>query len=148
MKLTDMQAAVGVTQLKKLPEFIAIRKRNWKLLRDGLRQHEEHLMLPRPTANSDPSWFGFAITVRPDAPFTRHDLVEHLEGRKIATRLLFGGNLVRQPAYQDVPHRVSGELTNTDLVMNRTFWIGVYPGLSEAMIEYVLGSFDDFRRQA
>jgi CDP-6-deoxy-D-xylo-4-hexulose-3-dehydrase len=148
LKLTDMQAAVGVSQLKKLPEFIAIRKRNWKLLHDGLRQHEEHLMLPRPTANSDPSWFGFPITVRPDAPFTRHDLVEHLEGRKIATRLLFGGNLVRQPAYQDVPHRVSGELTNTDLVMNRTFWIGVYPGLSEAMIEYVLGSFNDFRRQA
>ena len=144
LKLTDMQAAVGVAQLKKLPGFIEIRKRNWRLLYEGLKGHEDFLVLPRPTAKSDPSWFGFPITVRPGAPFSRHDLVHHLETHKIATRLLFGGNVIRQPAYQDVDYRVVGELSNTDLVMNQTFWVGVYPGLTEAMIAYVLEMFESF----
>jgi CDP-6-deoxy-D-xylo-4-hexulose-3-dehydrase len=144
LKLTDMQAAVGVAQLKKLPQFIEARKRNWKLLYEGLKPLEEFLILPQPTPGSDPSWFGFAITVRPEAPFTRNDLVRYLENRKIATRLLFGGNLIRQPAYQDVPYRVVAELKNTDVVMNHTFWIGVYPGLTEQMIAYVIETVTTF----
>jgi CDP-6-deoxy-D-xylo-4-hexulose-3-dehydrase len=144
LKLTDMQAAVGVAQLKKLPQFIEARKRNWKLLYEGLKPLEEFLILPQPTPGSDPSWFGFAITVRPEAPFTRNDLVRYLENHKIATRLLFGGNLIRQPAYQDVPHRVIGELKNTDIVMNHTFWVGVYPGLTEQMIAYVVETVTTF----
>ena len=144
LKLTDMQAAVGVAQLKKLPRFIEIRKRNWRLLSEGLKGHEDLLVLPRPTPKSDPSWFGFPITVRPEAPFTRHELVNHLETHKIATRLLFGGNVIRQPAYQDVNYRVVGELTNTDLAMNQTFWVGVYPGLTEQMIAYVVETFASF----
>jgi len=144
LKLTDLQAAVGVAQLKKLPQFIEARKRNWRLLYEGLKPLEEFLILPQSTPGSDPSWFGFPITVRPGAPFTRNDLVRHLESRKIATRLLFGGNLIRQPAYQDVPYRVVGELKNTDVVMNNTFWVGVYPGLTEEMIAYVIETVTTF----
>jgi CDP-6-deoxy-D-xylo-4-hexulose-3-dehydrase len=144
LKLTDMQAAVGVAQLKKLPSFIEARKRNWRLLYEGLNPLGEFLILPQPTPASDPSWFGFLITVRPEAPFTRNDLVRYLESRKIATRLLFGGNLVRQPAYKEVPSRILGELKNTDLVMKQTFWIGVYPGLSDKMLAYIVDSFSGF----
>jgi CDP-4-dehydro-6-deoxyglucose reductase, E1 len=144
LKLTDMQAAVGVAQLTKLPSFVEARRRNWRAIRDELSRYEEHLILPEATPDSDPSWFGFIITVREDAPFTRDDLVHHLEGRRIMTRLLFGGNLTRQPAYQDVPHRIVGKLPNSDIVMNRAFWIGVYPGLTEAMLEYVLTALADF----
>jgi CDP-4-dehydro-6-deoxyglucose reductase, E1 len=144
LKLTDMQAAVGVAQLEKLPSFVARRKRNWQQLYDGLRHLEEFFVLPRATEGSDPSWFGFALTVRPDAPFDRGQLIDYLESRRIATRLLFGGNLLRQPAYQGIEHRVVGELRNADLVMHGTFWIGVYPGITEEMIEYVLGTFGAF----
>ncbi|MBZ0304170.1 MAG: lipopolysaccharide biosynthesis protein RfbH [Anaerolineae bacterium] len=144
LKLTDMQAAVGVAQLKKLPRFIELRKRNWKLLYEGLKRYEDVLILPQATPHSDPSWFGFLITVRPDAPFSRKELVQYLEDHKIATRLLFGGNLTRQPAYQNVAYRVVGNLDNTDLVMNQTFWIGVYPRLDETMIGYVLDTFEQF----
>jgi CDP-6-deoxy-D-xylo-4-hexulose-3-dehydrase len=144
LKLTDMQAAVGVAQLRKLQRFIDARKRNWQLLHEGLKPFEEYLILPKATPGSDPSWFGFVITVRLDAPFTRNELVRYLEDRKIATRLLFGGNLTRQPAYQDVSCRVVGKLENTDIVMNQTFWIGVYPGLTQDMIAYVLETFQHF----
>lgn len=144
LKLTDMQAAVGVAQLKKLPGFIEARKHNWQLLYDGLKPLEEFLILPQPTPGSDPSWFGFPITVRSEAPFTRNDLVRYLESRKIATRLLFGGNLTRQPAYRSVPYRVVGELKNTNVVMNQTFWVGVYPGLTEQMIAYVVETMTAF----
>ncbi len=147
LKLTDMQAAVGVAQLKKLPAFIEARKRNWRLLYEGLKPFREFLILPEPTPGSDPSWFGFLITVRPDAPFNRNDLVRHLESRKIGTRLLFGGNLTRQPAYQHVPHRVVGELKHTDVVMNQTFWVGVYSGLTERMIAYVVETVGEFIRE-
>lgn len=147
LKLTDMQAAVGVAQLKKLPDFIAIRRRNWERLRAGLQPFEDVLLLPEPTPESEPSWFGFLITVRPDAPFRRNELVQHLESHKIATRLLFGGNLLRQPAYQGIPHRVVGELANTDSATERTFWIGVYPSITESMIDYVLDRFTAFIRQ-
>jgi CDP-6-deoxy-D-xylo-4-hexulose-3-dehydrase len=138
LKLTDMQAAIGVAQLRKLPQFIEKRKRNWRLLDEGLKPLEEWLLLPVPTPHSDPSWFGFAITVLPEAPFTRGDLVQYLNDHKIATRLLFGGNLTRQPAYRGLPYRVVGKLTNSDTIMERTFWVGVYPGLSEAHMAYMI----------
>ena len=144
LKLTDMQAAVGVAQLKKLPRFIETRKRNFKLLREGLTSLEELLVLPEATPGSDPSWFGFLITVRPGAPFGRRDLVQHLEVRRIGTRQLFGGNLLRQPAYVKVPHRLVGELTNSDIVMNNAFWVGVYPGLTEEMIGFMVESIQTF----
>jgi CDP-6-deoxy-D-xylo-4-hexulose-3-dehydrase len=146
LKMTDMQAAVGVAQLEKLPGFIEARKRNWQFLYDGLKQHEEFFILPQATPNSDPSWFGFLLTVRPDAPFSRNELVQFLESNHIATRLLFSGNITRQPAYENLNYRVVGELSNTDTVMNQTFWIGVYPRITPNMIEYVLSVFARFLR--
>ncbi|MGD0650430.1 MAG: lipopolysaccharide biosynthesis protein RfbH [Verrucomicrobiia bacterium] len=144
LKATDMQAAVGLAQLKKLPAFIAARRRNWQKLADGLKPFEEFLILPRATQHSEPSWFGFAVTVRPDAPFGRSELVRHLEDYRIATRLLFGGNLVRQPAYRGISYRTVGDLNNADIVMNNTFWVGVYPGLTDEMIGYMLEAFAGF----
>jgi len=141
LKMTDMQAAVGVTQLRKLPGFIERRRANFRALREGLAGMEEFFVLPEPTPNSEPSWFGFPIAVRPGAPFSRNDVTGYLEARKIGTRLLFGGNLARQPAYANVPHRIAGPLTQTDFVMNNVFWVGVYPGLTAAMLDYVLTSF-------
>lgn len=148
LKATDMQAAVGVAQLAKLPEFIAARKRNWQMLYDRLQAWEEYLILPQATPGSDPSWFGFPITVRPEAPFSRLDLVRYLESRRIGTRQLFGGNLTRQPAYRNVPFRVVGELTNTDLAMRNTFWIGVYPGLTDVMLDFVGATVAEFMETA
>ncbi len=141
LKLTDLQAAIGVTQLEKLPDFIDRRKANFRALREGLRDLEEFFILPEATPGSDPSWFGFPIAVRPGGPLTRNVVVQHLEQRKIATRLLFAGNLTRQPAYQDVRFRVAGTLENTDFTMNQVFWIGVYPGIRPEMIDYVLETF-------
>ena len=136
--MTDMQAAVGVAQLAKLDGFIEARKRNFQALREGLRGLEEFLILPEATPGSDPSWFGFPIAVRPEAPFSRNDATRYLEERKISTRLLFGGNLVRQPAYADSPRRVIGSLEKSDFVMNQVFWIGVFPGITPAMLDYML----------
>ena len=144
LKLTDMQAAVGVAQLGKLPTFIAHRRRMWARLREALGDLEEVFILPCATKQSNPSWFGFLLTVRPDAPFNRDAVVRFLEERRIATRLLFGGNLVRQPAYRDVPHRVVGTLHNTDLVMRSTFWIGVYPGIDDARQDYMIDALRTF----
>ena len=144
LKMTDMQAAVGVAQLNKLDGFIKARNDNWERLRAGLASLEEHFILPEATPGSDPSWFGFALTVRPDAPFTRFDLVQHLESRRIGTRQLFGGNLLRQPAYQGHDIRVVGDLTNADVITEGTFWIGVYPGLSEEMIDFMIGAVHEF----
>ena len=141
LKVTDMQAAVGVAQLQKLPGFIEARRKNFRLLHEGLRALEEFFILPEATPNSDPSWFGFPIGIRPGAPFTRDQVTGHLERHKIATRLLFGGNLVRQPAYRDIEKRVIGDLPNSDFVMNNVFWIGVYPGLTEDMLSYVVDTF-------
>jgi CDP-6-deoxy-D-xylo-4-hexulose-3-dehydrase len=138
LKLTDLQAAIGVAQLDKLPGFIAARRRNFQALRDGVRDLESFFMLPEATADAEPSWFGFPLAVRPDAPFTREQVVRHLEAHKVSTRLLFGGHLLRQPAYSDVAHRVAGTLERSDFVMKNVFWIGVYPGLSDAMIGFVL----------
>ena len=144
LKATDMQAAVGVAQLDKLDSFIAARRANWKYLYNGLKPFEEFLILPKATKNSTPSWFGFPITVRPDGPFTRNQLVRHLEDHRVGTRLLFGGNLLRQPAYKGHPHRVVGPLTNADIITDCTFWIGVYPGLTREMLDFVIGLFTDF----
>jgi CDP-6-deoxy-D-xylo-4-hexulose-3-dehydrase len=141
LKMTDMQAAVGVSQLKKLPAFIQARQANFNRLKEGLRDLQEFFILPEATPNSEPSWFGFPIAVRPGAPFNRNQVIEYLEKCKIATRLLFAGNLLRQPAYKDIRHRVVGPLKNTDFAMNNVFWIGVYPGLTGSMIDYVLDTF-------
>ena len=140
LKLTDMQAAIGVAQLHKLPAFIEARKYNWKLLREALAGLEDVLILPSASNDAEPSWFGFAVTLREDAPFSRRELVGYLESRRISTRMLFGGNLTRQPAFAEVNYRVSGELAATDAIMQRTFWVGVYPGLTEAMIGYMAES--------
>jgi len=144
LKVTDMQAAVGVSQLKKLPQFVADRRRNFAYLTAGLKEMEEFLILPEATPNSDPSWFGFPIAVRPDAPFTRDQIVRHLDSRKIGTRLLFAGNLLRQPAYKDITCRTIGDLKNSDFVMNQVFWIGVFPGLSDAHKDYVIETIREF----
>jgi CDP-6-deoxy-D-xylo-4-hexulose-3-dehydrase len=143
LKATDMQAAVGVAQLKKLPGFVTARRRNFAALREGLSHLEEFFILPEATAGSGPSWFGFPLAVRDTCPLSRRQIVQHLESRKIATRPMFGGNLLRQPAYANICHRQIGPLTNTDFVMDSVFWIGVYPGLTEAMIAYVVAAFSE-----
>ena len=148
LKLTDMQAAVGLAQLDKLPGFIAARRANFQTLYQGLGDLQDFFILPEATPGSEPSWFGFPLAVRPEAPFTRQQILRYLEGRKIGTRLLFGGNLMRQPAYRDTPHRLAGSLENSDFVMNQVFWIGVYPGLTVEMLDYVIESFHEFVRSA
>jgi CDP-6-deoxy-D-xylo-4-hexulose-3-dehydrase len=146
LKMTDMQAAVGVAQLDKLTRFVEARNRNWGRLKEGLRAHEEFLLLPEATPGSTPSWFGFAITVRSGAPFSRFDLVTFLEQRRIGTRQLFGGNLLKQPAYSGANIRVVGDLKNADVITEQTFWIGVYPGLTDDMIDYMIEVIDEFIR--
>ncbi len=140
LKVTDMQAAVGVSQMRKLPRFIEARRANFAYLRAGLEPFADALLLPEPTPNSTPSWFGFPITVRDSAPVGRDQLVRALDARKIGTRLLFGGNLLRQPAYRGANVRVVGDLANADRVMNQTFWIGVYPGLTRPMMDFVIAT--------
>jgi CDP-6-deoxy-D-xylo-4-hexulose-3-dehydrase len=147
LKLTDMQAAIGCAQLGKLDAFIARRRANFDRLMDVLRPYEDRLLLPRPTAHSDPSWFGFVITVREDAGFTRADLVGHLEANRVETRPLFAGNLLRHPAFQTIPHRIVRDLVNTDTVMNNTFFVGVYPGLDSARLDHMAAVFDRFLRE-
>lgn len=144
LKVTDMQAAVGVAQLPKLPEFIEARNQNWERLAEGLRHMEEFFILPHATPGSSPSWFGFALTVKDSAPFDRNGLVAFLESRRIATRQLFGGNLLRQPAYSKVEHRLSGDTVNADLITRGTFWIGVYPGLTTEMIDYMVSVINEY----
>jgi dTDP-4-amino-4,6-dideoxygalactose transaminase len=124
-----------------LPDFIQARKRNFATLKSGLTDLEEFFILPEATPNSDPSWFGFPLLVRPDAPFSRAEVIAFLEEKKIGSRALFGGNLTRQPAYKDAQYRTIGDLPNSDLVMNQLFWIGVYPGLTRQMLDYVIESF-------
>jgi CDP-6-deoxy-D-xylo-4-hexulose-3-dehydrase len=144
LKATDMQAALGLSQIAKLPEFIARRKENFAYLHEALQPLADVLILPEASSHSDPSWFGFPIAVRPDAPFTRDELTGALEAQKIGTRLLFAGNLLRQPAYEGWEHRVVGELTNTDFVMNQVFWIGVYPGLTNTLLDFIVKTATEF----
>ncbi len=143
LKVTDMQAAVGLSQLDKLDGFIAARKRNFAALHTGLQPLQDFLLLPQATPGSDPSWFGFPIAVKSESGLTRDRVIRHLESRKIGTRLLFGGNLVRQPAYKDSDIRVVGDLKNADYVMHNVFWVGVYPGLTDAMLHYMVESLHE-----
>ncbi|SMH41305.1 lipopolysaccharide biosynthesis protein RfbH [Azospirillum agricola] len=144
LKITDMQAAVGLGQMDRLEDFIKARQRNFALLKEGLAELTDVLILPEATPNSEPSWFGFPVTMIERAPFTRDELTRHLTQARIGTRQLFGGNLLRQPYMKDRTYRVHGELTNSDVVMNRTLWIGVYPGLTPAHIEYMVETFRSF----
>ena len=146
LKGTDMQAAVGLAQLKKLGTFIETRNNNFQYLYEGLRNLQEFFILPETLPESKPSWFGFPLAVRSDAPFTRLALLQYFDKHKIGTRLLFGGNLTRQPAYQSASYRVAGELKNTDFVINQLFWIGVYPGLTPEMLSFVVETFHNFVR--
>ena len=144
LKITDMQAACGLAQLEKAPAFIQARKENFAFLKERLKSCEEFLHLPEPTPNSDPSWFGFPITLKDNCPVTRLDLLTYLDQNKVGTRLLFAGNLTRQPYMVDAKYRVSGDLTNTDDVMNNTFWIGVQPALSREMLEYAATKIETY----
>jgi CDP-6-deoxy-D-xylo-4-hexulose-3-dehydrase len=148
LKATDMQAALGVSQIEKLPHFIKRRKENFAYLKQGLKPLEEYLVLPEASPNSDPSWFGFPIGVKESAPFTRDQLTRAFDAAKIGTRLLFAGNLLRQPAYEGWEYRVVGELTNTDYVMTNVFWIGVFPGLTNEMLDYIATTAADFCKNA
>ena len=144
LKITDMQAAVGLAQIPKIGEFVEARRQNYAFLRKQLEALEAYFILPEATPNSNPSWFGFPLTVRKDAGFTRDDLVKHLNDKKIGTRLLFGGNLLRQPYMLGRTYRTAGEIVNADIVMNDTFWIGVYPGLNEGSLGYMFEVIDGF----
>jgi CDP-6-deoxy-D-xylo-4-hexulose-3-dehydrase len=143
LKATDMQAALGLSQLSKLDEFSDRRKQNFKYLSKKLKG-VQGLIMPKATPKSDPSWFGFPITLDPKHPVDREDLLRFLDSRKIGTRLMFAGNIMKQPAYRNVDFRVVGDLTNTDIVMRRTFWVGVYPGLTEPMLDYIADSITEF----
>ncbi|MGC4118175.1 MAG: DegT/DnrJ/EryC1/StrS family aminotransferase [Myxococcales bacterium] len=144
LKATDMQAALGAAQLGKLEGFIAARKRNHAKLAAGLARFEEHVVLHTTPPSADPSWFGYVLTVRPRAPFDRAALVGALEAAKIETRNLFCGNLLKHPAYMDIEHRVVGSLVNTDVITERTFFVGVYPGMTDPMLDHVLETFSHF----
>ena len=138
-----MQAAVGCAQLEKLPDFIAARKRNWQFLRAGLADLFDIFILPQPADNSDPSWFGFLLTVKENVGIRREQIVNHLESRGIQTRMLFAGNLIKHPCFDEMRkegqgYRIIGELTNTDRIMRDTFWVGVYPGMTDEMIDYMV----------
>lgn len=152
MKVTDMQAAIGCAQLEKLPAFIEARKRNWKMLREGLGDLEDIFILPEAAENSDPSWFGFLLTIRDNAAFTREEIVNHLEAAKIQTRMLFSGNIIKHPCFDEMRqskkgYRVAGTLETTDKVMNDTFWVGVYPGLTAPMVEYMIEKIRQYVRK-
>jgi CDP-6-deoxy-D-xylo-4-hexulose-3-dehydrase len=147
LKISDMQAAVGVAQLEKLRGFVEARKSNFAYLTELLQPLSNVFLLPRATQNSDPSWFGYPMAVRPESGFTREEVIRFLDARKIGTRLLFGGNLIRQPAYRDIEKRVIGDLPNSDSIANNVFWIGVYPGLTKPMLDYVAESLHEVSSQ-
>lgn len=149
LKVTDMQAAIGCAQLQKLPAIIDARKQNWKYLREKLSVYGNKLILPEPTENSDPSWFGFVINVREDAGFTRNEIVDYLEKNGIQTRMLFAGNLIKHPCFDEMRtkkegYRVCGDLTNTDAIMSDVFWIGVYPGMTRKMLDFMIEKIGEF----
>ncbi len=144
LKISDMQAACGLAQMDSLASFIAQRKSNFVYLKEKLASCSEYIILPEATKNADPSWFGFPITIKPESGIKRVDLLKFMDQHKIGTRLLFAGNLTRQPYFANVKYRIHGELTNTDLIMNYTFWIGVYPGLTQAHLDFVIEKFEEF----
>ena len=144
LKMTDMQAAVGCAQLDKLSDFIDKRRQNFQFLHQNLESLQDFFVLPEASPNSEPSWFGFPLFVKADAPFSRNDLVKHLEEKRIGTRLLFAGNLLKQPTYKDLIYRTVGNFSNSDEIMNRVFWLGVFPGLTEEMLKYVISTINIF----
>jgi len=144
LKATDLQASIGVAQMDKLPNFVTKRKNNWKKINEFIEENDKFFIPHKPTKNSDPSWFGYAISLRDNTPFSREDLIKHLNENRVDTRLMFGGNLIKQPAYKNKDYIVSGDLYNSDKVMSDTFWIGVYPGINDEMIDYVKGVITDF----
>lgn len=149
LKITDLQASIGCAQLEKLPDFIQRRKENWELLRNGLEKLSDKFILPEKTENSDPSWFGFLLTVKENAGFTRDEIVNHLETNKIQTRMLFAGNLIKHPCFNEMRksgkgYRIVENLSNTDRIMKDTFWTGLYPGMTEEMIEFIISAFMNF----
>lgn len=146
LKGTEMQAAILCAQLKKLSSFVEKRRHNWNRLYDGMvtMGADKFLILPRATKNSEPSWFGFCMTVKETAPFSRFEIIDFLERHKVGTRLLFGGNLIRQPAYKNITYRTHDQLYNSDTIMKQTFWVGVWPGLEDVHIDYMLSVFEDF----
>ena len=144
LKITEMQAAIGVAQLAHLSEFIEKRKINFRLLKEGLQRFDNYLILPEATLNSDPSWFGFPITVKENSPFSKNQLVSFLNSKLIDTRAIFAGNITKQPYFKNIQYRIVGNLKNTDIIMNNSFWIGVYPGITEEMIQYVIKQFENF----
>jgi CDP-6-deoxy-D-xylo-4-hexulose-3-dehydrase len=147
LKVTDMQAAIGVAQLKKLPSFIKARRKNFDELYKFFENYQNYFLLAQPEKNSEPCWFGFPLLVKENAPFSRNDIVRYLENNKIATRMLFGGNLTKQPAYQDAKYRIFGSLKNTDLIMNNLFWIGVYPGITKEKLNYIIKILNKFLKK-
>lgn len=144
LKPLDLQCAMGVEQLKKLPSFTEKRKEHFNVLNQALQEYKSVFILPRALDKSEPSWFAFPLTVRKDAPFTRRELVCYLEEHQIETRMLFGGNILKHPAYEDIKCRISGSLEQTENVLENTFFVGVYPGLTEEMLNYVVGVFHEF----
>jgi CDP-6-deoxy-D-xylo-4-hexulose-3-dehydrase len=143
-KITDMQAAVALAQMDRLDDFIAARRRNFTHLKVGLKSFEQFLVLPEPTPRANPSWFGFPLTVRDDAPFTRDELVKCLDSKNISTRLLFAGNILRQPYFRKRKYRVASGLEASDQVMKSTFWIGVFPGLESSALDYMIDQIARF----
>ncbi|MFA5108888.1 MAG: DegT/DnrJ/EryC1/StrS family aminotransferase, partial [Candidatus Micrarchaeia archaeon] len=144
LKITDMQAAIGVKQLEKAPRFIEARRKNHEYLLLRMKEIEEYFVLPTKLAKAEPSWFGFVLTVRENAGFSRTQIVEHLESKGVSTRMVFAGNIVKQPAYLELEKRIVGELGGSDEIMNNTFWIGVYPGMSEEQLEYMADEIISF----
>ena len=149
LKATDIQAALGLAQIAKLPKFIEQRKNNFAYLYQSLKKFNKYFILPEWNKKSDPSWFGFLLTLKPNVKFSREDLIKYLNDKKIGTRLLFAGNITKQPYFKNykINYKISGNLKNTDIIMNNTFWIGVYPGLNKKMLDYVIKSFSDFLKQ-
>ena len=144
LKMTDMQAACGLAQMDRIEGFIDKRKKNFNYLKKGLQPFSDLIILPEATKNSDPSWFGFPITIKPESRINRIDLLRFLDNHKIGTRLLFSGNIIRQPYFKNLNYRIFGELTNTDVIMNHSFWLGVYPGINEKMLDFIIAKISVF----
>jgi CDP-6-deoxy-D-xylo-4-hexulose-3-dehydrase len=147
LKITDIQAACGLAQLRRLPEFIKKRNFNYNYLKKGLSPLSDFIMLTEPEKNSEPSWFGFPITIKNNVGINRVDIIRYLEENKIGTRLLFAGNLIKQPYFRDIKYRVYGDLINTDITMNQTFWVGVYPGLDTPQLDFIIEKITSFFKE-